>query len=151
VRRVGQAEPFEQLVGPPVGDLARQVVEPAEHGEVAPPAQHLVHGRVLADQSDPVAHLVRLADHVETGDLGASAVRAQQGGQDAHGRGLAGTVRAEQPVHRSAWHGEIEPVERGGPAVPLEQTLGTDRDVGRSHTPPLTLYTVWRFNIAYAV
>ena len=76
-----------------------QVVEPAEHHQVLPAAEDLVDGRVLADQPDAGADLGGLAGDVEAGDRGPAAVGAQQGGEDPHGGGLAGAVRAEQAAH----------------------------------------------------
>jgi len=40
---------------------------------------------------------------VEAGHPGMAGVEAQQGGQDPHGGGLAGAVRAEQPLDAAGW------------------------------------------------
>jgi hypothetical protein len=114
------------------------VVEAAEHDEVLAAAEHLVHRRVLAEEPDPVAHLRRLAGHVEPGDLGAPAVEPQQGGQDPHGGGLAGAVGAEQPADGALPHRQVEPVERGRRAVALAQPLGGHRPGGGGHWHPRT-------------
>ena len=99
---VGEAEVLEELIGPLLRLAAAEVVEAAEHHQVLLAAEDLVDGRVLADQADPPAHLGRLAHDVEPGHLRPPAVGPEQGGEDAHRRRLAGTVRAEQPDHRPA-------------------------------------------------
>jgi hypothetical protein len=102
------------------------MVEPGEQDQVLAAAEDLVDGRVLAEQADAVADLGGLADHVEAGHQGPAAVGPQQGGQDPHGRGLAGPVGPEQPTDRALGHGQVEAVQRAGPAVALAQPLGQD-------------------------
>jgi len=65
-----------------------------------------------------------VADHVVAADLGVTAVRAQQGGQDPHRGGLARAVRAQQAEYRAASHGEVDPVQGDGPVEPLDQPFG---------------------------
>jgi hypothetical protein len=43
----------------------------------------------MAGDADPGPHPLRLLDHVEVGHLGPARVRPDQGGEDAHRRGLA--------------------------------------------------------------
>jgi hypothetical protein len=57
----------------------------------------------------------------------APAVRLQQGGQDAHGRRLAGSVRAEHAEDRACRGGEVYSCERVRLAEALNQALGLDR------------------------
>ena len=59
--RLGELEPFEQLVGPGAGDLARQMVEATDQLEVEPAAEIRVDGRLLRGDPDPAADLVGLA------------------------------------------------------------------------------------------
>ena len=53
-----------------------------------------------------------IGDHVDTVDECLPGVGSQQRRQDAHGGGLAGAVRAEQAVDRTARHLEVDAVER---------------------------------------
>jgi hypothetical protein len=71
---------------------AGQARQPAEELQVLPAGEVLVHGGGLARQRDLAAHRGRLLHDVLTEHGGASAVCPQQHGQDAHSRGLAGTV-----------------------------------------------------------
>jgi hypothetical protein len=134
---VGEVEAIQQLVGAPAGGPRRQVEQPAEHHQVAAAVEDLVDRGVLADQPDPPPYVRGLRGHVEAVDRGSPAVGAQQGGEDADGSGLARPVRAEQPVHRARWHGQVEPVERGlaGSRVALAERLGAH---GGNHVPPGT-------------
>ena len=71
--------------------------EPTDHADVLPAGQVLVDGGVLPRQPDDPTHGLGLFDHVVAEDGGVSRVRAQDGGEDAHSRRLAGAVGAEQP------------------------------------------------------
>ena len=68
----------------------------------------------------------RLADDVVAGHPGPAPVGPEQGGQDAHGGGLAGPVGAEQAAHRAFGHGQVEAVEGAGLAVAFAQPFGQD-------------------------
>jgi hypothetical protein len=132
--RVGQVEALQQLPGPGPGVAARELEQAGDQDQVLGPGQLLVDGGVLAGQADQAPDPVGLADHVEAADAGVSAVRAQQGGQDAHGRRLAGPVRAEQAEDRALADGQVDPGERRGLAEPLDQALGLD-DGGHDSVP----------------
>jgi hypothetical protein len=111
------------------------VVEAAEQFEVLPPAEFLVERRVLAEQADPQAHLVRLAHHVVSRHDDPAGVGAEQGGQDPDQSGLARAVRPEHRVDRGAGDREVESVECGrarspGSPVRLACFLDGDRRVG---------------------
>ena len=108
---VGEPEPSEQLVGPPLGVAPRHPVQPAEEHEVLPAAEDLVDRRRLAAEADPPPHLVRLGRGVPPGDPGVARVVAQQRRERPHSRRLSRAVRAEQPEHRAAFHLQVEPVQ----------------------------------------
>jgi hypothetical protein len=130
---VGEAEALQQLVGAHARVAGAEVVEAAEHLQVLVAAQLLVQGRMLPEQSDAQAHLVRLAHHVLPGHLDTAAVRPQQGGQDPDQGRLARAVRAEHCVHGAARDREVEPVQcvlAGFAAVPLACLFDGDRRVG---------------------
>jgi len=54
------------------------------------------------------------------------AVGAQQRGEDAHDRGLAGSVRAEQGKHLATVRGDIDARQRLGIPEALGQPFGFD-------------------------
>jgi acyl-coenzyme A thioesterase PaaI-like protein len=72
-----QLEGFQQLVGAAAGRARAQAEQPAEHRQVLPPRQQLVHGGVLAGQAEQAADLLRLADHVVAPDPGVAGVGSQ--------------------------------------------------------------------------
>jgi hypothetical protein len=90
----------------------------------------LVDGRVLAGQPEQRADLVRLADHVEAAHAGGAGVGAQQGGQDAHGGGLAGAVRSQQPVDGPLLDRQVDPAQRPGRPEALLEPRCFDRATG---------------------
>ena len=83
--------------------------------------------------SDPPADLRRLrvrdAVHRE-----AASARRQDRGQDAHGRGLAGAVRAEDAEHLTGLHRDREVVQGDERAVLLGHAVRLD---GRRHCDPV--------------
>src|SRR5665213_1964740 len=72
------------------------MAEAADDLKVLMPGQELVHGCGLTGDSDPSSYLIRLAEDVESSDLGSAAVGGKQGGEDADGGGLAGAVAAKE-------------------------------------------------------
>ena len=129
-RRVDQVEALEQRLAARPCLAARHAVEPADHRQVLEPRQVLVDGRVLAGESDLLAQLGRVADHVEAGDGSRSAVRLEQRGENPHERRLAGAVGAEQPEHGPARDVEIDVAQRPNVAERLRQPARTYRRPG---------------------
>ena len=130
VAGVDQVELLEQLAGASARFARGQLVEPTEEPEVLAPGEVLVHGRVLAGEADDAAQLLGLLDRVEAGHRGVTRVRAQQRGDDAHGGGLAGAVRAEQAQHAALRDGQVKAVQRAhlvlARAIDLDEALGFD-------------------------
>ena len=114
----------------PPTDGPAQVVEVADHLEVLPAGQVLVHGRVLAGQSDQAPDQAGLFGHVVPEHPGATAVGPQDGGQDPHRGGLPRSVGPEQAEHGALGDGEADPVEGAHLELALEGLLelfGFDR------------------------
>ncbi|GAA0929892.1 hypothetical protein GCM10009558_042910 [Virgisporangium aurantiacum] len=86
----------------------------------------LVDRGVLAGQPDDPPHLLRFGQHVDAVHRGPTGVGPQQRREDAHGRGLAGTVRAEQTEDGSLGHAQVDAVERTHRSVGLDECLGHD-------------------------
>jgi hypothetical protein len=61
---------------------------------------------------------------------GLAAVGAQQGGEDPHDRGLAGSVGSEQPADRARRDLQVDTGQRLAVVVPLAKTL---RPYGQRH------------------
>ena len=126
---VGQAEALQQLVGaiahPPDG----LVHELADEPEVLPSREVLVHGRVLAGQPDALPDLLGVLGHVDAEHRGAAGIGPQDRGEDAHGGGLAGTVRAEQPEDGASGYGEVDAVEGADGAEAPDETFHLDGDL----------------------
>ena len=103
--------------------------------QVLPPGLQLVERGVLAGEADSPPHLVPLANDVEAADPRAAASGCGQRGEDAHGRGLAGAVRAEQREHRPARDVEIDAgKDRGRPEAWSARWSGLPGKV--INTPP---------------
>jgi hypothetical protein len=105
------------------------VAQAPEHHQVLAARENLIHGGVLPGQPDAGAHLVRLAGHVEPGDLGPPGIGAQQGRKHPDDGGLARPVRSQQAMHSALRGDHAEPVERGHFPIALAEVLAHD---GRS-------------------
>ena len=116
---IGQAEAFEQLVGPCARPVLGEPEEAAEHHQVLASGEQFVDGRVLPDQADRASDRTGPAADVVAGHRGDSGVQVDEGGQGPHGRALAGPVGTEQAVDGAGLHGEVEAVEGAGVAVAL--------------------------------
>ncbi len=108
---VAELELFEQIVSSADHRLLGQVVEPSHHGQVLPTGEVLVDGGILPGQPDHGADERGFSRDVMTEDPCHSAVGLQDGGEDADGRGLAGTVGSQQTEDRPFFDGEADPVE----------------------------------------
>jgi hypothetical protein len=129
VGRPSELEPHQQL-GSAVLDLDPvQVVQAADHVEVLAAGEVPIDRGGLAGQTDGLAHGGGLAGHVVPGHLGLAGVGAQQGGEDADGGALAGTVGAEQPEHGAGRDGQVQVVQGLDRPEVLAEALGLDRQV----------------------
>ena len=105
------------------------MVKLADHLQIFLTCEVLVDGGGLAGQPDAGAQLVGLPHDVKPRHLGSAGVRPQQGGQDTHGRGLAGAVGAKHAQHSALLGGEIESAQGARLAIPLLQSFGQDRQL----------------------
>ena len=116
---LGQVEALQQLGRPAAGRGAGQAGQAAHHAQVLLAGLEVVHGRELAGEADAAADLAAVGDDVEAGHPGPAGVGPGQGGQDAHGGGLAGPVGAEQGEHAALGHGQVDPGQDPQRAVGL--------------------------------
>jgi len=103
---VGEREALEQALR----DLARilEVAQPGDEHHVLPSAEDLVHGGELSGEADRLSHFAGLPRDVKAVDRGAARVGFEQGRQDLHDGGLAGSVGAEQGEDAAGRHVEID-------------------------------------------
>jgi len=126
-----ELEPLQQLVRAAGGLAPRQLREPPREAEVLTPREVGIDGRVLARETDPEAHALRVVRHVVTEHLGPAAVRREDGREDADRRRLAGAVRAEQAEDAPGRNLEVDALEGLYLAEPLRQSF--DLDGGARH------------------
>ena len=93
----------------------------AQHDEVLPAGEQRVDGGVLGGQADAPADLVGLGADVEAGDGGLALVGLGEGGQDAHGGGLAGAVGPQHGGDGAGGDLEVDAGQGGGLPVALDQ------------------------------
>src|SRR4029450_7751139 len=86
-----------------------------------------VEARALADDADRHADLGRIAKNIDSSDSGLPFVRARESRQDLDGRGLARSVRSEQPEDRAGLDGEVESRQGAHLAVGFAETARLDR------------------------
>ena len=128
-----QLEPLDQVGAPGLVQATAEVAEEVDGlaaGESRPEAHLARHVGEAAVEGDDVAPRVP-AEHLHV-----AGVRAQQAEQHPDRGGLAGAVRAEEAVHLTAFHLQVQAVEGGEPPVRLDQSLhADDRFHGRKSTP----------------
>ena len=76
-------------------------------------SQTVVQGRILKDNADLLAHLLRIFAHVAAGNSGGSAGRMQDGAKHADGGGFTGAVRSQETKNLSFVHVERDAVNGG--------------------------------------
>ena len=103
---------------------ARAEVEILAHAHVG------VERRRLGQIAGAALGLDRLLDEIEAGHDGGALGGRHVAGEHAHGRGLAGAVRAEKAEDLAAFDREADVVDGGEGAVPLGEVLDLDH-VGR--------------------
>ena len=128
VGRLREPDPLKQLVRAGLARLARQGLERRLQAQVLASRQQRVERRLLQRRADRGPHLRPLVDDVVAGDARRSRGGRQQGRQHVHGRGLAGPVRAEEPVDLTRSDGQVDPVDRPRPLLEHpNQTVRFDR------------------------
>src|SRR5439155_26185512 len=117
------AEPaaVQAKVDAPGPVLAVDALELGPEIEVLVHAHLAVHRHALGQVADVLADLVGLRHHVVAGDLGDAAGGGQVAGEDAHGRGLAGAVGAEEADDLAAGDLEADTVDGQDRAEILER------------------------------
>ena len=128
-RGAGEAERREELAGAPPGLAPGVAEQAAEQQQVLLGGEVGIHGRELPGEADQLPHGGGLADDVMAEHAGGAAVGAQQRGEDADRRRLAGAVRAEDTVDAAAGDGEVHAVHGTRRAEGLDQPVRLDGQV----------------------
>ena len=105
---------------------ARHAVGDRVQHQVLLGGQPIVQRRVLEDDADAPAHLVRRRRDVQPRQPRASRRRLQQRAEDLDGRRLAGAVRPEEPEDLAGADGEPDPAHRLHLTVRLGEILDLD-------------------------
>src|SRR5262249_21882898 len=134
LRRVGEADQLEQLLGPPPLDA----VELREEAQVLQAAHARVEVLVGEHQVDQRPDARPLPRDVEAEDGGAAAARSRAAAEDADRRRLAGAVVAEQAEDLALGDVERDAVERLHLAVAFVESGESDRWLGVGHPGPRT-------------
>ena len=129
LRRV-EVEAFAQLVAARVVDVAAQ---PGEEVDRLAAGHRRPQLDVAGHVGQALVQLDRVAPRVATEHPHGAPVGAQQSEEDAHGRGLAGAVWAEEAVDLAVVDLEVEAVEGVHGAEGLDQALGGDDGFGGAH------------------
>jgi len=128
---VGEPEAFEQLVGAGLDLGLRLVGEAPDEAKVLAAGQVLVDGGVLAGEADPLPDGLRMLGHVDAEDGRPPGVGAEDGGEDAHGRGLAGAVGPKQAQDGGRRDLEVDAGQGGDRAEALLQPFDGDGGTAR--------------------
>ena len=126
---LGQAEQLQQLTGPPARPGPAEVVQPAACTRFSRPL-----AKPSTAANCPVSPIrSRTCGACFSTSYPAMVAVPESGlsecGQDAHGRGLAGPVRAEQTEHGSGGDPQVDAVQGPHLAVRLGQAADVDRDL----------------------
>jgi hypothetical protein len=109
--RLHQVEALQQLGGAarPLGPV--QVVQVGHQQQVLLAGEQIVYRRELPGHADHAADRVGLGGQIVPGHPHLTGVGGDERGQDMHGRGLAGTIGAQQRKNRSGRDIQIDAVE----------------------------------------
>src|SRR5581483_9149866 len=133
-----QVELLQQVVRPAARHCPGQVVEPADDLEVEAGAEQSVDRGLLGGHADTPLDLPGLRGDIEPGYPCRAFGRLGERGEDADGRGLAGTVVAQETEHGSGLDLEVEVAKGPQIAEPLAQVA--DRNPGFAASSARMLY-----------
>src|SRR6266536_3504821 len=137
LRRV-EVEALQQFGPLFLVEPAAQAAQQADHltaGQVGP------QGHVPGDVGEPAVQLGGVAPGIPVEEAGGARVGAQQPEEYADRGGLPGAVRTQEAVHLAGADGQVETVQRAGPAEGLDQAGHRDCV---SHTSKGTLLSQTR-------
>ena len=103
------------------------MIQRTNHRKVLATGEVFIDAGVLPSQSDNAPHLIGMLGHINATDFSQACIGLQQRGENSNRGGLACTVRSQESKHAALRHLQVNPIERGHRAVPLDEPLGSDR------------------------
>jgi hypothetical protein len=125
-RDVGDARLLHRRVDLRPQRLGSHAADPADEQQVVADGHVRVERRRFRQVADAALGLERLIEDVEPGNDGLAGGGRHVARQDAHGRGLAGPVGAEEAEDLALVDAERDVVDRGDAAVLLGEVLNLD-------------------------
>ena len=124
---IGELHELEQLLGAAPALGARQVEVAAVEHEVVEHGELLVELVLLRHDADPGPDLLAVAGRVHPEDPQLALGDRRDAADHAHRRRLAGAVRPEEAERLAAVDLDVDPVDGGEVAEPLDQAAGRDQ------------------------
>jgi len=130
VRAFRQLGELEQLVRPATALRTRQAEIPTVEDEVLADRQLRVERVLLRHDAEPCPDLRAVRSGIQAEDGENPVADRRDAADHAHGRGLAGAVRAEEAERFAGSHVEVDGVDRDELAEALGQAAGMDERRG---------------------
>jgi len=108
---LGEVDHLQHLGDPSRALSPRDVVQAGEPRDVLAAGQGALDGELLRDIAEQPADHHRLPAHVQPEDVDRAFLQGKQRVEQPDGGRLARAVRAEQPEHLTALHGEVQIVD----------------------------------------
>ncbi len=96
-----------------LGERGRDAPQAGDEFEIFPRRELVVDHRLIGNPRHHPLGRHRIGERIDAGTRDRAGVGPQQAGNHAQGRGLAGTVRAEQRIKFAGAHVQVETVDRG--------------------------------------
>ena len=122
---LSQADGLQDLVDP---RFVHAAVQRAEEPQVPASAHVQVESGDLDEPADVPQRLAPVVRHAMVEDLGVPAGRVDEPHDHADGRGLAGSVRPQEPEDVAPAHREVEAVDRSYPFEALRESVSRQHD-----------------------
>jgi len=106
-----EIEQSEQLARATLDLVSRQLVHPADEGEVLATGETLEQRRTIRDHADLAAQLQRVLVRIESIDADRPRRRLEEPDEHAHRRGFSRAIRSEKSEHRSSGNREIDAID----------------------------------------
>ena len=139
---VAHRQQLHQLADATIPFRPIQVIEIALQLQQLAATEDLVEGHLLGHIAQPLAHATRVGQGIEARHPNQAGIGSQQGGEDAQAGGLAGAIRAKQPIEAAARNAEVEALQGlnrlVAPAVALADVLELNHRLWHRRQSPLS-------------
>ena len=133
---LGEIELLEQPPGAHLGLGGRPVEQLADHDQVLHAREVFINACELPGETDLAAHRLGLVNDIQPRDGCGAAIRSQQRRENAHCRGFADAIRAEDAENATLLDAQVNSVQGFGLAEVLDEAVCLDCS---SHGSPLRL------------